>query len=443
MIRNLAKALLLLYAFAVPWEYSLDLGEPFGNIARILGLLLLLATLLATLESRGMRRPGPLQWAVLALYLYFCCTAMWTIDLSTSLDKVRSYFQAMMIVWLMWELTSSHRDLGARNPLNADLPNLNLPNSYLRNLLRAFVAGSWILALLTVLNFASPEANVAEQIRFVAFGQDPNDVARFLDLALPLGALLFRLENESHPNRFFRWLGLGFVPVGLFAVLLTASRGGLIAAPVALAGSLAIVATGHRKQMLRSVLALPLLLALVWIALPESVVARLATLPTELFAGNLNGRVNIWSAAWQAFTEAPWFGFGVGTFVAAAHLAQEDTAHNTPLTLLVTGGLAALMLTGVVLAFAVRSIASMRTPERIAFGSSLLALVTTSLVGTVEENRITWLLVAMIGLAGRTRNLPQLAPVESAPTSPSATAFRPNRPLVEADLDADGIADGA
>jgi len=59
----------------------------------------------------------------------------------------------------------------------------------LRALLRATVAGSWVLALLTLANFATAEA-VANQIRFAAEGQDPNDVARYLDLGFPLAALV-------------------------------------------------------------------------------------------------------------------------------------------------------------------------------------------------------------------------------------------------------------
>ena len=58
------------------------------------------------------------------------------------------------------------------------------------HLLRAALAGSWVLAILTVANVASPEAIASGQIRFAAIGQDPNDVARFLDLGFPVAALL-------------------------------------------------------------------------------------------------------------------------------------------------------------------------------------------------------------------------------------------------------------
>src|ERR1035441_5387578 len=182
------------------------------------------------------------------------------------------------------------------------------------------------------MNFASPEANAAEQIRFVAEGQDPNDVARFLALSFPLAAFLFRTEDRWP----YRLLGLVYLPLGLFAVLLTASRGGTTAAVIALLGSLIILVKGHAKGALKVAFALPLFLAALWFALPVGVVERLATLREEIALGNLNERVNIWSAGWQAFQSAPWFGAGAGAFVAAAHTAPADTAHNTSLAVLVT-----------------------------------------------------------------------------------------------------------
>ena len=163
-MRRIAWVLLLLFAFAIPWEYSMDLGESLGNIARVLGLLLLFAAIPAVLQAGRLRPPGPMLVLVLALYLWFCCTYFWTIEPLATLERLRGYFQEMMIVWLVWEFAESAGDL--------------------RSLLRAYIAGSWVLAILTVANFVTAQA-VAGQIRFVAEGQDPNDVARFLDLAFP------------------------------------------------------------------------------------------------------------------------------------------------------------------------------------------------------------------------------------------------------------------
>ena len=204
-MRRVAWWLLLLFAFAIPWEYYMDLGEPLGNIARIVGVLLLLVAIPAVLQAGRLRTPGPLQWLVLAFYLWFCCSYFWTIEPVETLEKIRAYFQELMVVWLVWEFAESAGDL--------------------RALLRAYVAGSWVLALLTVANIVSPEAVASGQIRFAAGGQDPNDVARFLDLGFPMAALLF--DGES--GWAGRLLSGGYLSLGLIAVLLTASRGGFLA----------------------------------------------------------------------------------------------------------------------------------------------------------------------------------------------------------------------
>ena len=50
--------------------------------------------------------------------------------------KLRGYLQEMMIVWLIWEFAESPHDL--------------------RNLMRAWLAGSWVLAILTIVKFRDP-----------------------------------------------------------------------------------------------------------------------------------------------------------------------------------------------------------------------------------------------------------------------------------------------
>jgi len=376
-MRRIAWFLLLLFAFAVPWEYSLDLGEPLGNIARILGLLLILAAVPAVLQAGRLRTPGPLQWIVLAFYLWFCCTYFWTIDPLATLGKMRSYIQEMMIVWLVWEFAESPRDL--------------------RSLLRAFIAGSYVLAVLTVANLGSPEAVAAGQIRFAATGQDPNDVARFLDLGFPLAALLF-LSERRLPSRL---LALGYLPLGLFAVLLTASRGGFLAAVVALVGCGILMARTHLKGVLAGILALPVLVGALWFTAPHETIERLATIPEQLQGGNLNQRWNIWTGGWNAFIHAPLFGTGAGSFVVAAGTNPLDTAHNTALSILVGGGLCAFFLAVAIVALAARSILETHGTLRVALAVALAVWIVTSLAATVEESRTTWLLLALIALAGR------------------------------------------
>jgi O-antigen ligase len=403
-MRRVAWVLLLVFAFTIPWEYSLDLGAPLGNVARIAGFLVLLAAVPAVLQSGRLRRPGAMQWVVLALVLWFSCSCFWSMDPMASWGRVRAYVQETMVVWLVWEFAESPGDL--------------------RALLRAYVAGSWVLAALTVANLASPEAIAAGQIRFAAEGQDPNDVARFLDMGFPMAALLF--DGESRwPGRL---LAAGYLPLGLIAVLLTASRGGFLAAIVALAGCAILLARGHPWRVIAGALALPAIVAVLWFSVPHETLGRLATILEQLRSKDLNQRMNIWSAGWHAFVQAPLVGRGAGSFVAAAGQAPIDTAHNTALSIVVGGGLCALFLAVAIVALAVRSILQTQGALRLAMATGLLVWLVTSLVASVEESRTTWLLLGLIAVAGR---LAVEEPEELAACFPSSPRCPPPWPFEE------------
>jgi O-antigen ligase len=170
---------------------------------------------------------------------------------------------------------------------------------------------------------------------------------------------------------------------------------------VALVGSGLLLAYGHPKRVLAGALALPALAAALWFIVPRESFERLATIPEQLQGGDLNQRLNIWAAGWHAFVRAPFFGTGAGSFVSAAGLGPIDTAHNTVLSIVVSGGLVALFLAAAIVAAAIWSITQTRGPLKWAMVVTLLVWFTTSLVATVEESRTTWLLLAMVALAGR------------------------------------------
>ena len=224
-------------------------------------------------------------------------------------------------------------------------------------------------------------------------------MARFLDLGLPLAALLSCAESQ----RLTRLLALLYLPVGLLAVLLTASRGGFLASLVALSGSLMLLSSGRRSVRLASLIALPAAALVLLLTVPMATLERLATIPEQLSSGDLNQRLNIWMQGWKAFTNAPWLGTGAGTFVAAAGVAPMDTAHNTALTLLVTGGLWALLIASLLVASSFRATLATRGALRLALWTALLVWVSTAMVATVEESRFTWLLLALVAVASRLR----------------------------------------
>jgi O-antigen ligase len=376
-MRRIAWLLLLFFVFAIPWEYSLDLGARLGNIARIAGLVVLVAAVPAVLQTKRMRKPGTLQWLTLALYLWFCCSFFWTAVPDSTLIKLRGYLQEVMIVWLVWEFAESPADL--------------------RNLMRAWLAGSWVLAALTIANFVAYYPGSVDQVRFAAVGQDPNDVARYLDLGFPIAALLLD-GRERWPGKL---LAAGYLPLGFACVLLTASRGGFLAAIVAVLGCGALLFRRNPRGIVVGALALPAVIAAIWISLPRETLVRIASISEQLRNGDLNQRINIWSAGWRAFLKAPLCGYGAGSFVIAAGLAPIDTAHNTVLAIGVEGGLFALAFASGIVFVSMRWILALRGTLRVALMTLMAVWLMSSLVGTVGESRTTWLLLAVIALCHR------------------------------------------
>jgi O-antigen ligase len=191
------------------------------------------------------------------------------------------------------------------------------------------------------------------------------------------------------------------VPVGLLAVLLTASRGGFSGALVALLGSAILLVAWRPHGASMVFVGLAVTAGALLLFVPMESLDRLATIPAQVAGGNLNDRLNIWRAGWDAFRDAPWCGYGAGTFAQAARLAREDTAHNTIMAVLVTGGLVGAGIFLGVVAGICAAIARTSGVLRIALGTTLMVLLVTSMVGSVEENRITWLLFGLAALAGR------------------------------------------
>lgn len=374
-MQKLAWMLLLLLACTIPWEYSLDFGAPIGNIARVVALVLGVAVVAGAVVSGRFRRPGPLQWLTLGLFLWFCCSCFWAIDRAETARHVRGNLQELMIAWLVWEVVERPCQL--------------------RALLRAYVAGAWILAVLTIGSFVL--ASSVNQTRFFAHGQDPNDVARYLDLAFPLAALLVGSDRRWHG----RALAGSYLPLGLLSVLLTASRSGFLAALIAVAGCGILLYSGFRRAFTMVMYVAPAVFFALWAVIPRQTVSRLASIPGELTRGDLNQRMDIWAGGWQAFVRAPFLGSGAGSFVSAAGLASIDTAHNTALAVAVEGGIIALLIAATIVTISAACVLQLRGSLRIALGTVLLTLLLSSMVATVQESRATWLLLGAIAVAAR------------------------------------------
>ncbi len=176
----------------------------------------------------------------------------------------------------------------------------------------------------------------------VSYSLDPNDLAAVLAISAPL-ALGLALRGRGLERT------LGFASFGLFslAIVRTGSRGGTLALLIALLTFVLLQRGALRGRL--AMLALPLL-AVAWVAAPDSYRERMASLARgekDYNATEYGGRQQIWKRGIKYVVADPVFGSGIGNYEAreGENMKAEgvtghwSTAHNTYLQAAVDLGL--------------------------------------------------------------------------------------------------------
>ena len=196
-----------------------------------------------------------------------------------------------------------------------------------------------------------------------------------------------------------RWVNRAYVPVALVALLLTASRGGFVAALPALA----LIPWTFGRLDWRSKLVLSVLVvASIWlvaIMVPTESWERLATLQSD---GTMGYRRIIWNAGFHVALDHPVIGVGAGGFPlsVAQELAKPFPAHNAFLSVLVEQGVIGLLIFGSLFVAAI--IPHWRTPPL--QNRLRVALLATLIIGMIPQNwdyvKSTWFILALLASQG-------------------------------------------
>ncbi|MGH7509229.1 MAG: O-antigen ligase family protein [Gemmatimonadales bacterium] len=371
----IAYAALWIFVFTLPWETVLVIPG-VGVITKVTGALALGCALLAVVVSGRVRRLHGLHVAAL-LFLAWAAAGLLGHRMQEIPNKFWTYAQLLLVLWMIWELAPSRsRQLG---------------------LLTAYVFGAYISAFDTIRIFRT-QAEVLR--RYAAGGADANDVAMMLALALPMAWYL----GMTYQKPLLRWACRGYLPVGLLAIGLTGSRGGMVATVVAL---LIVPWTLTQLSPGRRAVALVLIVISGAIAIayvPDRLKERLATTRTEVEGGRLGGRVKLLQAGVKAFALKPVIGYGTSGFKKAVSpwLNQEESqaAHNSFLSVLVEQGMVGLVIY-LTMFFAVFLAVLNLPPLERRFALVLLATLVTSMLPLTSEDskRVWFILAALVGLS--------------------------------------------
>ncbi len=364
---------LSLFAFILPT----DLRTPTGtSIAMRLGYASLLLGSIGVIKRRSTVLNLPGLWCLLGFLLWSSCTFAWAEYPAAAQHKILTYWALFLVAAII--------------PQYAWEPRVR------ERLIDSYVAGCWLGVIGLAVNFAAGVAYAAEgademEGRY-SFSTDPNYLALALVIGVPL--VLFRSTTvKATWQKAVCWL---YVPAAVVGVVLTGSRGALLALAAAVV-AYALLAGAKARVLLGAGALLCLLVAGL---LPSQVSERFASIPEELRHGTLSDRRDLWVRGTRVAEDHPVEGIGAGATAGLFDVA----AHNTPLELTMEGGAISVgLFYGAFLLGIGRAYKS--DPRE---ANAMIAASAAWLVGTLslswEVDTVTWFILAILFSAGSSRS---------------------------------------
>lgn len=376
LLNSIIISLLSIFVFVLPTDLRIYDGK---SIAMRVGYLCVMLGLAGVVKRGSFTVPSLGWWCLLAFVIWSTCTLAWATYPSFAIHKVLTYWALFII--------------------GSILPQYAWDRQVRMRLFDAYIAGCWCGVIGVFMQYASGvpftiEGSLEFEGRY-SFSTDPNYLALALVIGLPIAVHRAAYTDVLWKKRLL----LVYVPAGLAAIVLTGSRGAVIALLSAVV-VFGLFTTVRTRAALLSGAALCLILAF---AIPSDLLGRFVTIPDELSHGTLSDRRELWDRGTALVEEHPLQGIGAGATAGAFSVA----AHNTPLELSMEGGIVGFALFYVAFVLGLYKVWRVNRQERLV----LLAICVTWLVGTFslswEVDTVTWFVLAMLFSAGsvKERNL--------------------------------------
>jgi O-antigen ligase len=381
---RIAYVVLCAFVFDLPWgEYVPSLGGLV--LGTWIGLLAIGVVALRTAVTWRRRILSPLHYWMLSLVGWSALSIFWTLDWDSTVTRAGTYLQVLIVVWLIWELAVTEgRTVG---------------------LLQAYVFGALVASIGTIYNLMTgltaaqvaatiPGKVVWETYRYSFAYLNEDDLGLLLALSIPMVFYLLA-SRKGLLVELLCWLQL---VAGLTSILLTGSRGALLATIPALIMLPLTVSRLPRWQRVVSLTASACLLACCLYLIPRYSWNRILQLGEELSEGTLTHRTVLWAAGLEAFRDHAFLGVGTGAYGPAVLrvVGVDLPAHNTFLSILVELGVVGALLLLALLASIFYCALRMRYLERCLWITLLLTWTVGVSALTWEYRKPTWLLFGLV-----------------------------------------------
>jgi O-antigen ligase len=356
----------------------MSFDDTLGSLTRIAGIPALLLWILSLISRNRIRTPNRFLLVMFAFVAWNMATLFWSVDVAGTALEVYHYFLVFGCLVMIWDLNRTEEEGDA--------------------CLLAFVLGGYLLAGQMVHNFMAGDVLKDYGDRYTGSGFNPNEPGKIFAITIPIAWYLGIIKEKQ--RTIVRFATAVYPLVSLFAVVLSASRGGLLACIPAiifvlfnmrrlpLAGRifLAVAAFGAVIMLLKADIA-PLL-------------DRFSTIASSAKDDQLSGRTEIWAAGWQVFTQNIICGVGTGAFptalLAKTVAYQGLPAHNTFLSIATETGLIGFGLFVTLLVIVVRDILRCQRSMRVMWFTCIISLIISMASSAWEIRPHPWLLLALI-----------------------------------------------
>jgi O-antigen ligase len=369
-VRKITYLLSLVLIFSIPWEDSVSTAS-IGSLARLIGIVLA-GLWLGTIAIEGrFRKPHLFHALVLLFFLWNFVSIFWSSDIATTIQRIKTYSQIFLLMLIYWDIFQTREHLIAG--------------------LRAYVCGACILVFSTVYNYLSGNVAVQYEGRYSATGVNANDVVLILIIGLPIVLHLFFVTRKDTPGNILRVVGLLYLPLSIYSIILTGSRTSLVAI---LPFLILMAVTGEikagRKLLMFLALIACLLASLPFV--PQTVLSRLGTIGSSIGGADLGGRVNMWWKSIAILDEHPILGVGSG----AVDRAIGGAVHNTFITIVSETGFVGLLLFLSILGLVFYEV--VRLPRRKAeLWLTILMIWTIGILSlSWEFRKVSWILLGFM-----------------------------------------------
>ena len=377
-MRTLAFWFSLVFIFIIPWETAVKF-EGLGTLIKLAGFALTGCWLAALTTSGKFRQLHPFHLVVFLFVLWNFISVLWSVDTNRTMDRVFTYTQLAIITLILWDLYTTPKHLKAG--------------------LQVFILGYFVTINAVISDWLNGESSAHGLTwqRYSAFTFNMNSLALMLALGIPIAWHLAISPSNGLKAQLLKVVNFAYVPLSLFSILLTSSRGGIIATTPAF---FYILGSVTRLTLLRRVLLTTVLVGALYVLfplVPQNSLDRIATTEAELTEGNLSNRKIIWEAGFPIFLEHPINGAGSGSFLATVKFKNRNVAaHNTYLTILVEVGLVGFALFAIILLMTLRH--AIRQPK--VYATMWTAVVLIWIIGVFSINweirKHTWLVFSLV-----------------------------------------------